>query len=327
MPKNQLLLNTLQDLPYHFDYSGPQKEALLALMTANLAESASNFRQMVVQHRDTLGLSEAFLEDVDVDSDEFLHPFGEGAQQDANNLRALQRLAAEKYILFSLINAPKDVFRAIAEFEEVDALRRYLAEHEELFGPLSQTYHWEGLVDDLPTLTDDALRRIQQEANCYPRELDYFAAVRLLQHVAELNDSKSEITHKTNELIAQVHQLFENDELSLSEALDVIQNTRRLLVGEVTVEEYKQSAQTMEGKPSLGLKILGGIMMALGVAIAAVSAALIPATASTSVFGVASGALISGLGYTLFDAGRSYGVHKTMSQLSNEYDHEQTVKL
>lgn len=93
------------------------------------------------------------------------------------------------------------------------------------------------------------------------------------------------------------------------------------------LEAYKAVANTMQGHARPALKVLGGVMLALGLAVGALvafavtgvalpfaipAAALLPASISSA------GLLIAG-GYSLF-AGRQHGIANDMHQLAQEHE-------
>lgn len=122
--------------------------------------------------------------------------------------------------------------------------------------------------------------------------------------------------------------------------IDVLSNTYLRLTGQVAPKKYEELAYKVQGKPSTGLKILGGFMLSLSIAIAALGAMFIPFAVLGSVFipvlgtattfGIGAG-LVGGTVATLgasigfFAKGCQSGLSKEISVLNKDLERNQFI--
>jgi hypothetical protein len=105
----------------------------------------------------------------------------------------------------------------------------------------------------------------------------------------------------------------DKDKLKLVNGLDA---TNKLLRGEVNVNEYQALAKTMPGKmPSVGLQVLGALMMAIGIEVAALGIVAAPVIAPA----VALDAVSVLLGHGLFRYAHGEGLSHEMTQLEKSH--------
>ena len=131
----------------------------------------------------------------------------------------------------------------------------------------------------------------------------------LLRYIEKLNDSGKEFT---------------------STLTMVLEDTVALLRGEPTMtpKEYHKKANNIQGKPSLALNILGGLMLALGVA--AMAAAIALAAIGLGMVLITTSAATSAAALTVgglsFFAGRREGLSESMLTVVNdEVSHRKLV--
>lgn len=118
-------------------------------------------------------------------------------------------------------------------------------------------------------------------------------------------------------VITQIEQLANAKTLTYPAATDLLNDTAALLNNTMTAEAYHKKAQTVQGKPSLGMKVLGALMITLGAVVAGLCATLAAATGITlsgeGFFG--AGMLAAGIG--IFSGGARSGLSQAMSELAN----------
>ena len=100
------------------------------------------------------------------------------------------------------------------------------------------------------------------------------------------------IDEAVSKLIQQVEQLKGKEKTT--ELTEALQKTHLLLTGAMDKHTYNELAKTMQGKPSGGLKMLGGIMIALALAVAAAAFVFAP-----TLLGVAAAVGLSGQAATI----------------------------
>ncbi|MDI1352092.1 MAG: hypothetical protein PSV35_04870 [bacterium] len=140
------------------------------------------------------------------------------------------------------------------------------------------------------------------------------------------------ITHpgvlkKTEQLIEQVEHLKKTENQFTYELINILKNTRYLLLGHVLPQNYETLAHKAKSYQSDEMKMLGTFMSRLG-AVMAIVGIVIATTGIGLVPGIAIAA--TGLGITLACQGifGSTKLSKAMSELKkvNELDHEEVPK-
>ena len=178
----------------------------------------------------------------------------------------------------------------------------------------------------------------------YNKSLDAIKQQVSKRNPKELNDSISKF-------IAQIEYLKKNDKELIKDLITALDNTNKFLTGDkemssLVYTKYANSVQ--QGKASMGMKILGGLMIALSITVlilglvffpmltsaagasaAALSFAL-TATAAKVTAGVAVGGtttLLSGFGGGFFVLGRATGLSKAISDVNDAQNkYESTAK-
>ena len=145
------------------------------------------------------------------------------------------------------------------------------------------------------------------------------------------NVSHTEIYKRLDTLMLKVDILKINGDLTTDKATAILANTYLRLTDSTQHDQYQTMAKNLQDGPSTGLKILGGLMFALGVAVLALGIVFAPvllslaattfaltetATLAVTVgaVGVASSAFTVP-GITLFAKGFQTGVSKAASKL------------
>ena len=237
----------------------------------------------------------------------------EKARTDALAEKARAGALAEKARTDAL--AEKARADALAEKARTDALAEKaradaLAETARL--ELEATPEWqEQEKDRLDELArQEAIRAAEEAANIlqanYTSTLD---AINSLQPVPSIESH-------VKKLIAHVETLKTTKGLN-SELTNALLATYSLLTDEKPdFNAYKTLGNTMQGRPSVGLNILGGLMIALGVAAAALAASGLGLIIIASAAVLSAGALTGG-GVSLFFA-RRQGTSKEMHEIAVE---------
>ena len=141
---------------------------------------------------------------------------------------------------------------------------------------------------------------------------------------------KGEQDDKVRELVdnvvTQVKTLKEANRASVSDMVKVLESTLELLDDEIEITDFRALAQTMQGSASLGMQILGGLMMALGVAVAAVATGMV--VPSVAVAAAVAGMTIPSvttavIGMGFFAYGREKGLAKAMNSLTSKIEADQ----
>ncbi len=166
------------------------------------------------------------------------------------------------------------------------------------------------------------------------------------------DDLLPQLEQKLDRLIYQVKQLKQEGKESIETLITALDNThQRLTGGGMTDQAYTDYARKMQGKASVGMNVLGGLMLALsltalilglvffpmvvsfaGTAAAALSLSLTP-TAATITAGIAVGgssALLAAGAIGLFSSGKTRGLSLAMRTLNNaqkEQEHEALEKV
>ncbi|KTC89064.1 hypothetical protein [Legionella cincinnatiensis] len=146
----------------------------------------------------------------------------------------------------------------------------------------------------------------------------YKNALQKLKEQLQQDTLNIQIREHAQKVVSQIEALKTEGKESIVDLTRILNNTQSLLKGEMPVKDYQTEAKTVQGKPSKGMKILGGLMIALGLAVAAVGVALavtgigVVAGAVTAAVGV--GVLATGIG--IFAKGRASGLSKAMDELA-----------
>lgn len=145
----------------------------------------------------------------------------------------------------------------------------------------------------------------------------YFLAKQQLESLLDqppLNHAQKDASKK---LISHIEQLKNKEHLSLIDAAQLLDDTAALLNNNLSPDEYRQKAQSVQGHPSVGMKILGALMITLGSLIAGVCI-IIAATTGITLSGeglTGAGILAAGIG--LFSGGVRSGLSQKMCDLAN----------
>lgn len=153
------------------------------------------------------------------------------------------------------------------------------------------------------------------------RTNNYRQALEALTRKINTLNEDSDVYKKTMELRTQVEFLKKTGQESIAILTQVVQDTQALLNKSADMEPaaYLAHAKNMQGKPSLGLKILGGIMIALGAIVAALGAAAALTGIATvpGAAGATAGVAVLAAGIGIFaTASKTDGLSKTMSDLA-----------
>ncbi len=146
----------------------------------------------------------------------------------------------------------------------------------------------------------------------------YKSALQKLKEQLQQDTLDAQIREHAKKVVSQIEALKTEGKESLIDLTKILNNTQSLLKGEMTVKDYQTEAKTVQGKPSMGMKVLGGLMVALGLAVAAVGVTLaatgigVIAGAVTAAVGV--GILAAGIG--LFAKGKQSGLSRAMDELA-----------
>jgi VPS inhibitor protein E len=159
------------------------------------------------------------------------------------------------------------------------------------------------------------LKQTQDHTNFYA--LNYLAAKTELEKLLEkepLNSSKKQHAQK---IINQIERLKNDGKLPIPDSTELLNDTKALLNHSMAPEAYRAKAQNLQGNPSMGLKILGALMIALGTIVTALCITL------TTVIGITlsgegvigAGILAAGIG--IFSGGMRSGLSKAMNELAD----------
>jgi VPS inhibitor protein E len=159
------------------------------------------------------------------------------------------------------------------------------------------------------------LNQTQDQTNFY--EVNYLTAKKELEQLLEnepLNSSKRQCTQQ---IIFQIEKLKKDGKLPILDSTALLNDTKALLNHSMTPESYREKAQTVQGSSSIGMKILGSLMIALGAIVTALCIA-IAATIGIKLSGegvIGAGVLAAGIG--LFSGGMRSGLSKAMNELAD----------
>lgn len=295
----------------HFNESREKRlEALKQIMQADLSE-ARNLRRVLADRAEDLDLPDSFKAEVEfrqLDSDAILHHNGRGPE---DNFRQLQRVATEQYIKYVLPRTHPDMVEEIKTLTDNDALREYLKANQDIFDGLKTAYKLEGEADNPGLLSDDSCERIREYATGLklPENLRYSFIYARLRKLIETNskslDNKTQC--KLKEYMREIDYMHRNNQVSEEELSKFLFATEAFLLNpEDRHESYTSLAKSLSGQPSLALKILGGIMLAVGALMIGLGFALSITPAAPYGLGVAAGGVaMAGSGFCFFNAGKA----------------------
>ena len=181
-----------------------------------------------------------------------------------------------------------------------------------------------------PIANSSLLRRRREAKEKFTNQLDELEKLRQsgVYHL-EINGSVAQLTinSKLDESIIKLIKTIKKLEApkSYKQLLiltDVLEQTISRLRGRCAHATYMDLANTMQGKPSTSMKLLGGMMIALGLALLALSIVFIPAltafpiamaVTSITVGTITTGAMVAGCSF--FAKGCQTGLSKDMSNL------------
>ena len=159
-----------------------------------------------------------------------------------------------------------------------------------------------------------SLKQTQDHSNHHA--LHYLAAKEELEQLLArepLNSSKKQYAQK---VISQIDKLKNDRKLPISQATELLNDTKSLLNHSMPADAYRAKAQTLQGNPSMGMKILGALMIALGAIVTGLCLTL-AATIGITLSGeglIGAGILAAGVG--LFSGGMRSGLSKAMNELA-----------
>jgi hypothetical protein len=155
-------------------------------------------------------------------------------------------------------------------------------------------------------------------------ELEYKEAV--AQLIGLKPDQSVKLQAKIDELLSHVEKLYNKGE-NLKDLITAVNSTYFLLNDEEVMDDYLATANQMKGHASLGLKVLGILMVALGAAVAAFGVV----TGLTGVdLGLTAGAgtALAATGMGIFLSGTQGGLSKSMRLTAQQFtaDEEEASK-
>ena len=168
--------------------------------------------------------------------------------------------------------------------------------------------------------------------------VDYATALSRLEALRQ--QDHPDINTLIGELVTCVEQLKNEGKESIAELTSVLNVTYQRLTGELAdSKEYEDYANKVEGKPSIGMKILGGIMLALAVAVTILGIVFAPALASVAAVAFTKGVAVAAMGVTVgatgaaltvagigfFASGGRSGLSKAMHNVHEKASDEQVV--
>lgn len=174
--------------------------------------------------------------------------------------------------------------------------------------------------EDVQLLDNDAGNNVSMRVN-YNVEQDYDEA--LVQLVLDKEDLDLTIRPYIEQLIAQVEQLKQNRNVSTANLTRVLLATHKRLDNTLDLESYKNLAEMAQGATSPGMKILGGLMIGLGLAM--IILGVIALITFGPLYGIiiGAGALTAAAGFCFF----SIGTQKGLSRLMNDIAEMQSLSV
>jgi len=148
----------------------------------------------------------------------------------------------------------------------------------------------------------------------------YLNAYHALDTVASREEENSPIRKRLEEMLTHVDQMQQSGCENINTLTIALRTIYELLENDSDLEIYKQLANSMRGRPSPAMQILGGIIVALGVAVAGLAFASFDGGVTAFIVG---GAISAALGMTLFGANaRKTGLCRDMSNVLNQYEED-----
>ena len=123
-------------------------------------------------------------------------------------------------------------------------------------------------------------------------------------------------------LIKHVRLLKEDDNIRVTDLTDALSNTYLRLTGGLDAISYNNHANTLPGKSSTALKVLAGLMLALGIAAATLCVVFLPVLMSGIAAAVGSLAITGTASLGLFAKSKQTGLAEGMSQISKTVENE-----
>lgn len=159
------------------------------------------------------------------------------------------------------------------------------------------------------------LKQTQDHADFHG--VNYLAAKTGLEQLLEKDLSDSSKKQYTQKVINQIEKLKNDGKLPVPDATELLNDTKALLNHSMAPDAYRAKAQTLQGSPSVSMKVLGALMIALGAIVTALCAT-VAATAGITLSGeglIGAGVLAAGIG--LFSGGMRSGLSKAMNELAD----------
>ena len=129
--------------------------------------------------------------------------------------------------------------------------------------------------------------RAIKKLNSYLDGLETPTVTPILEIAKDDSTSLSSVGEALRKVIAQLEFLQLQGKESLKTLTIAALKTKERLTNQITFQEYENFGKTMQGSASPGLKILGGLMIILGAAIAVVGAPFIASALATVLGGAA----------------------------------------
>ena len=162
-------------------------------------------------------------------------------------------------------------------------------------------------------------------------EKRYDSARQILDALSTSDAQDEQVKKLIKNVLDQVAKLKTSGQ-PVGELADVLKSTAGLFDKSTDVANYQAKAKTMQGSTSRGMQILGGLMMALGLAVlVAASGILIPSPALAPIVAAATGMEVPGIatafaGLCFFASGRQKGLASAMNTLANNVKVENAGK-
>ena len=159
----------------------------------------------------------------------------------------------------------------------------------------------------------------------------YDSARQILDALSTSDAQDEQVKKLIKNVLDQVAKLKTSGQ-PVGELADVLKSTAGLFDKSTDVANYQAKAKTMQGSTSRGMQILGGLMMALGLAVlVAASGILIPSPALAPIVAAATGMEVPGIatafaGLCFFASGRQKGLASAMNTLANNVKVENAGK-
>lgn len=177
------------------------------------------------------------------------------------------------------------------------------------------------------------------DEDAYQQAWANLQALRAQDH-PEKKEEFEKVNVHLDKFLATVDELKNKGSEHKKDLTEALIQTYHRLTGNLPPKAYEDIAETMQGKPSLGLQILGGVMLALAAAVVALgvvyfpvlltAAAVLTLTGATATIVTASTLGVTGAGLAagslgLFAAGYQKGLSRDMRTLDEEVLKNETV--